>query len=234
MALPSDVPGLKACFNSFCVFGGGEPGAMDNVKFAKLCRDCGLLSKKFTMTDVDMVFVKVKKRSERKISYKDFRWTVFLIGEETGKGYEQIAEIIVRAGPKSSGTVAEYTRFHDDKESFTGFYAEKFGVSKPTKVRRHWKEGRDAPKPVKGVRATYQAFCFFAGGNGVDMNIKIWAKLVAETGLLGKKFNMTSADIVFAKVAEGRKLLGFKDFLWMITLASEEKVSLFYFYFALF
>ena len=223
LALPADVPGLKACFNSFCVFGGGEPGAMDNVKFAKLCRDCGLLSKKFTMTDVDMVFVKVKKRSERKISYKDFRWTVFLIGEETGKGYEQIAEIIVRAGPKSSGTVAEYTRFHDDKESFTGFYAEKFGVSKPTKVRRHWKEGRDAPKPVKGVRATYQAFCFFAGGNGVDMNIKIWAKLVAETGLLGKKFNMTSADIVFAKVAEGRKLLGFKDFLWMITLASEEK-----------
>ena len=59
------------------------------------------------------------------------------------------------------------------------------------------------------------------------MNIKIWAKLVAEPGLLGKKFNMTSADIVFAKVAEGRKLLGFIDFLWMITLASEEKVSLF-------
>ena len=34
---------------------------------------------------------------------------------------------------------------------------------------------------------------------------------------------MTSADIVFAKVAEGRKLLGFKDFLWMLQLASEEK-----------
>ena len=88
-----------------------------------------------------------------------------LIGEETGKGYDAIVEVIVRAGPKSSGTVAEYTRFHDDKESFTGLYAEKFGVVKPARVRRHWKEGRDPPKPVKGVRATYQAFCFFAGGN---------------------------------------------------------------------
>ena len=55
------------------------------------------------------------------------------------------------------------------------------------------------------------------------MNIKIWAKLVNETGLVGRRFNMTSADIIFSKVAEGRKLLEYEDFLYMLDLAAEEK-----------
>ena len=55
------------------------------------------------------------------------------------------------------------------------------------------------------------------------MNIKVWAKLVNETGLIGRKFNMTSADIIFAKVAEGNKLLQYRDFLWMLALCAEER-----------
>ncbi len=32
---------------------------MEGSKFKKLCTDCGLLDKKFTVTDVDLIFVKV-------------------------------------------------------------------------------------------------------------------------------------------------------------------------------
>ena len=32
---------------------------MDNARFAKLCKDCGLYDKQFTTTDADLIFVKV-------------------------------------------------------------------------------------------------------------------------------------------------------------------------------
>ena len=130
-----------------------------------------------------------------------------------------------RGGPSSSGTHAEYTKFYDDKSTYTGAYAAVHHVPKVQKQRAHWKDGRRAPNDecAPGLRETYEAFCSFGGGNGQDMNIKIWAKLVNETGLVGRRFNMTSADIIFSKVAEGRKLLEYEDFLYMLDLAAEEK-----------
>jgi hypothetical protein len=43
------------------------------------------------------------------------------------------------------------------------------------------------------------------------------------TGVVNRRFNMTSADIIFSKVAEGAKSLTYTDFLWMLVLAAEEK-----------
>jgi len=46
---------------------------MDGKTFAKLAKDCGLLDKKLTATDVDLVFNKVKTSSAvRTISYDQF------------------------------------------------------------------------------------------------------------------------------------------------------------------
>lgn len=51
---------LRYCHQMFCSFGGGtDLTAIDNVKFAKLMRECELLSSKFTATDVDLVFTQV-------------------------------------------------------------------------------------------------------------------------------------------------------------------------------
>ncbi len=49
---------LETVFKSFCSFGAGKDGTaqMDNAKFAKLFRDLKLLDKKFTSTDVDIIF----------------------------------------------------------------------------------------------------------------------------------------------------------------------------------
>ena len=224
-APPPDVPGLKSVFNAFCTFGGGAPGAMDNVKFVKCCRDSRLIGRKFTTTAADLCFTKVKKKGERRISYVEFRWACDQIASASGRTYEQVTEMMLRGGPSSSGTHAEYTKFYDDKSTYTGAYAAVHHVPKVRKQRVHWKDGRPPPNDecAPGLRETYEAFCSFGGGNGEDMNIKLWAKLVNETGLVGRRFNMTSADIIFSKVAEGRKLLEYEDFLYMLDLAAEEK-----------
>jgi len=45
---------------------------MDGKEFAKLAKDCKLLDKKLTATDVDLCFAKIKTKAERKITFEQF------------------------------------------------------------------------------------------------------------------------------------------------------------------
>jgi len=54
---------LERLFVSFCSFGAGNkdmPALMDGTKFAKFCKDMGLLDKRFFATDVDIIFARSK------------------------------------------------------------------------------------------------------------------------------------------------------------------------------
>jgi len=42
---------------------------MEGKTFAKVAKDCGLLDKKLTATDVDLIFAKVKAKAERRITF---------------------------------------------------------------------------------------------------------------------------------------------------------------------
>jgi len=42
---------------------------MDGKTFAKLAKDCKILDKKLTATDIDLVFAKVKAKELRKIDF---------------------------------------------------------------------------------------------------------------------------------------------------------------------
>jgi hypothetical protein len=42
---------------------------MEGKSFAKLAKDCKLLDKKLTATDIDLIFAKVKDKSERRVTY---------------------------------------------------------------------------------------------------------------------------------------------------------------------
>ena len=112
-------------FNSFCTFGGGHAGEMDNAKFAKFAKDTKIIDKKFTTTDIDLIFSKIKPKGERKISYDVFRTQgLSEIAGKKGISVEELTTLIIgNGGPQSSGTQAEAVRFHDDKESYTGVYA---------------------------------------------------------------------------------------------------------------
>lgn len=46
---------------------------LDNANFSKLCRECpGLIGSDFTLTHVDLIFVKAKEKGERRINYTRF------------------------------------------------------------------------------------------------------------------------------------------------------------------
>ena len=45
---------------------------MDGKTFAKMAKDCKILDKHLTATDIDLVFAKVKDKAARKITYPQF------------------------------------------------------------------------------------------------------------------------------------------------------------------
>lgn len=95
----ADTEALYAVFESFCQFGStrdlsSTPSAktnstsrlnqaqMDGSKFAKFTRDCDLLDKTITPTEVDITFNKVKAKTERKITFAQFKEALKLIARK--------------------------------------------------------------------------------------------------------------------------------------------------------
>jgi hypothetical protein len=52
---------------------------MEGKQFAKLVKDTGLLDKKLTTTDVDLIFAKIKDKAARKITYPEFEMGLDLL-----------------------------------------------------------------------------------------------------------------------------------------------------------
>ncbi len=63
---------------------------MEGKSFAKVAKDCGLLDKKLTATDVDLIFAKVKDKSERRITFKQFLAGLALFAEKKGVSADSI------------------------------------------------------------------------------------------------------------------------------------------------
>ena len=132
---------MEDAFKSFCAFGSGSGGtaaAMDNAKFAKFARDMKLLDKKLTATDIDIMFSKVKGKTERKINYAQFREGLKLMAEKKypgdADGLAKLEEkILTGSGPKTdkatkavkAGAVDRLT----DTSKYTGSHKERFDDS---------------------------------------------------------------------------------------------------------
>eukprot|EP01065_Artemidia_motanka_P008551 TRINITY_DN14307_c0_g1_i1.p1 TRINITY_DN14307_c0_g1~~TRINITY_DN14307_c0_g1_i1.p1 ORF type:complete len:440 (+),score=142.74 TRINITY_DN14307_c0_g1_i1:73-1392(+) len=117
---------LEDVFGSFCAFGAGgnAKAELDGGKFAKLCKDTKLIDKKFTTTDVDLLFSKVKPKGGRVIDFQTFQSRCIPeIATKKGVAPDDVVRAILEGAPTSSGTVAEQVRLHDDKEQYTGVYS---------------------------------------------------------------------------------------------------------------
>lgn len=111
---------LKKIFDSF----NGAQKTMEGKSFAKMAKDCHLIDKKFTATDVDLIFAKVKDKAERRITYDQFLKALDLVADKKGVPHEQLHENILKTGgPQFKGTEAEKVKFHDDKSLYTGVHA---------------------------------------------------------------------------------------------------------------
>ena len=54
---------------------------MDGAKFVKFARDCHIIDKKITTTDIDIIFNKVKEKGERKINFEQFQKALPLLAK---------------------------------------------------------------------------------------------------------------------------------------------------------
>ena len=97
---------LLAVFQKYCSFGtrsNGPPSSgdgsrrasltapqMDGSKFAKLAREAGLLDAHvITPIEIDILFSRVKDKTERKISFAQFRTALRLIAEKKHQSQQQ-------------------------------------------------------------------------------------------------------------------------------------------------
>lgn len=116
----SNSPTLKDVFTGFA----GGRTELANKEFAKLNKDCGLLDKVWTNTDVDMAFVKHKAKTSKVLTFDQFCAALEDISKKKKVGVDDIkAKIVSAGGPQFTGTKADYVKFHDDKTTYTGVYA---------------------------------------------------------------------------------------------------------------
>jgi len=95
---------VAAVFREFCSFGMGSrnsgPPLMESRQIQKLARDCGLLDKRLTKVDIDLIFTAVKGRGEHRIDYLDFLECVRQWAERKGMTYEDLCDQIANShGP---------------------------------------------------------------------------------------------------------------------------------------
>eukprot|EP01135_Chromosphaera_perkinsii_P002396 Nk52_evm2s223 gene=Nk52_evmTU2s223 len=73
----ADEDTLFEVFGEFCTFGSQDRAlwnnaTMDGAKFVKFCRDTGIVGRKVSQTDCDIIFSKVKRKGLRKIDFQEF------------------------------------------------------------------------------------------------------------------------------------------------------------------
>lgn len=139
---PVEVTALEESFRRFAIHGDTRATGKDlhGKNWSKLCKDCGVIDgKNITLTDVDIVFSKVKKKSCRTITYDEFKAALGELARKKYKeksGEEAEAEVFkliegktpVIAGVTravASPTVSRLT----DPTKFTGSHKERFDDS---------------------------------------------------------------------------------------------------------
>eukprot|EP00745_Piridium_sociabile_P012378 TRINITY_DN190901_c0_g1_i1.p1 TRINITY_DN190901_c0_g1~~TRINITY_DN190901_c0_g1_i1.p1 ORF type:complete len:147 (+),score=27.62 TRINITY_DN190901_c0_g1_i1:58-498(+) len=108
--------------NAFASFAAGGP-EMDGRQFVKLCKDCKLIDSKFSSTDADLVFAKVKSKASRKITYAEFEKALGCVAERKKIPFDELKiKVGGTSGPIMNGTKPDDVRFHDDKSTYTGVH----------------------------------------------------------------------------------------------------------------
>lgn len=73
---------------------------MDGKTFAKMTKDCKVINKKCTNTDIDLIFAKSKERTARKINYQQFLSALNECATKRGQSMEDLeAAILAQGGP---------------------------------------------------------------------------------------------------------------------------------------
>jgi len=223
---PADVESV------FQAFAGGS--TMDGVKFAKACRDCGLLdARQFNTRDVDMTFAKIAK-GKRQIEYPDFLKTLVAIAGKKGMAVSDVYSQVGDSAPKTRATRPDGVRFHDDKSTYTGVQAKNLdpgGVihelldepsprpQRPSALERRSSTRSRGPAEEDdnddggGDVSVNDSFYNYASKSDDYMDGSQFCKVCLDCGLVDAKFTRGDADVVFANVCfRGERKIGIGQF----------------------
>ncbi|TNN02512.1 tubulin polymerization-promoting protein isoform X1 [Takifugu rubripes] len=168
---PVELTALEEAFRRFAIHGDTRATGkeMHGKNWSKLCKDCSVIDgKSVTLTDVDIVFSKVKKKSSRNITYDEFKMALAELARKKYKeksGEEAEAEIFKLVEGKSpiisgvtravaSPTVSRLT----DTTKFTGSHKERFDSTGRGKGKAGREDIVDTSGYVSGYkhRGTYE------------------------------------------------------------------------------
>jgi len=90
----------KDVFYAFC---GPGVGDLDGGGFAKLCRDCRLVGGGLAAGDIDIIFLRVALRGQRRIGFKQFEEALSMIADKKETTHEAIEEAILQAAASADG-----------------------------------------------------------------------------------------------------------------------------------
>ncbi|XP_051999694.1 tubulin polymerization-promoting protein-like isoform X1 [Xyrauchen texanus] len=136
---PVEITALEESFRKFAIHGDTRATGkeMHGKNWSKLCKDCGVIDgKNITLTDVDIVFSKVKNKSSRAITYSQFKEALAELARKRFKekssedAAQEVYHMIEGKSPVISGvtravaspTVSRLT----DTTKFTGSHKERF------------------------------------------------------------------------------------------------------------
>lgn len=112
---------IKAAFDKFAK----KKDQMTGKDFFKFAKDTKILKKNVvTSVDCDIIFSKVKTRGKRTITLPQFIEGCKELAKKRKEDFgTMMGKAVAAGGPKFKGTKADYVKFHDDKNTYTGVYA---------------------------------------------------------------------------------------------------------------
>ncbi|XP_037389987.1 tubulin polymerization-promoting protein isoform X1 [Pygocentrus nattereri] len=136
---PVELTALEEAFRRFAIHGDTRATGKElhGKNWSKLCKDCGVIDgKTITLTDVDIVFSKVKNKSSRTITYCQFKEALSELARKRfkDKTSEEAAEEVFKMIEGKSPIIAGVTRAVasptvsrlTDTSKFTGSHKERF------------------------------------------------------------------------------------------------------------
>ena len=116
---------LRERFDEYSVFGGTNAGVgLSSKNFAKLCADSGMVDRKLSRTQLDLIFMRSVDRGAKKLRWAQFLQALELCAATRRIGVEKVQELIMAcAGPSlNRPSLSEPVRLHDDKALYTGVH----------------------------------------------------------------------------------------------------------------
>jgi len=118
---PQSGADLKTVFLKYCRYGKGTGATqteLDGKRFNKFCKENKLLHrKKFNGNACDLLFTSIKPKGAKVIDFSTFKDRGLpAIAQKLGITLDEVLSRV--GGPQSSGTKAQYNKFHDDKSTW--------------------------------------------------------------------------------------------------------------------